>query len=426
VVDLGPYRPSILTDDIDATSDRIPVEDIDEYDETGEVQIDNERVHYFGKSGETLMTGVSFRGWAGTVAVGHASGAAVVPLRGVDAEPGGTPQTGWLVRQIRAKRRKNKVNLSHGAILTSNVGNPGNPSVPDGAGRRWENHQDWRLWRTIVNTSPDPSVEKHDLLLPSPDGSARQVRHVCYRIDQMHRRGGQPSRAKINELIVPQWQPAGGVEGAWRGHGATVAGDVLGHILTMHAGVPVPKVVASAGTAPVGRLAVAPATVATVVGNIAEGARLRIRTDPWARVYVEPLPSDPAYTYPEVDWVWNEGNVYGEPELEWANARPVAQVRVIAREPDSFRTYTVRYPDVPGAEGEIVELRDVLVRDGNQAREVARLEYRARNTRRRLRSPPAPAPGSTAGSATPPISRTWISAAGRSGSISWWNHSGRA
>jgi len=375
-LDLGAFVAPKLTADITATSNRIPVDDIDQYTERGLGTVDIEKIRWVGKDNDSLI--IANRGYAGTNAAAHAAGTPFVPDGYDGANQGiGTRQTGHNVDQIEIRRKPNTPLILAGAVLTSNQVAPGDPSV---GGAKWESHPDWALVQRFTDRQGNPDVIT--MSLTDILGGPREVRHVCLVIDRMARLNGLPQRAKVNEIVVKEWRAAGDVSGGWAGHAVTHLSAALGHILTRHAGMPLSKITVVGHTPEIGDLTVAPAMAGQVLAALSANDGIRVRLDRANAAIIEPTPVNPAYTATAPYWVWTGDTIAGSLAGDWDTPRRVAQARVAAKDANSLRTFSAAYPRQPGALGEIREVRDARLVTANDAFGRAVREFRAGNTRR--------------------------------------------
>lgn len=375
-IDLGAFVAPLLTGDISDTSDRLPVDDIDQYTAQGYCTIGTERVWWSGKDGDSLV--VHQRGFGGTTATDHSAGDAVVP----DGYNGsfqaiGTRQTGHNVDQIEIRRKPGTPLILAGAVLTSNLVAPGDPST---GGATWERHPDWTLVQRFTDRQGNPDVITMNLI--DILGGPREVRHVCLVIDRMARVNGIAQRAKANEVVVREWRAAGDVAGGWTGHAVADLGGALAHVLTQHAGVPASKVRVAGRMPPIGDLTVAPSMVSQALSSLGGNDGVRVRLDRANGAIIEPTPVNPAYTATVPYWTWTSDLTVGPLAGGWQPPRRVAQARVASKDAASLRSYSTAYPKTAGQLGEIRELRDVRVLTAADGFARAVREYRAGNVRR--------------------------------------------
>jgi len=361
---LGPYRPTYLALPVPAGATTVAVADAGEFPASGTASVAGDTFTYTGVSGDTL-TGVS-----GILA--HSAGDAVTPVYG------GVPQGGWFLGTVELRRKPGTPVIQAGAVLYSPATAPTNPAVPDGLGARWERQADWDLvarWDYGAATTIPAMVWTPPLV---------QCRHVAVVIDRMARAAGLPQRAKLNELLVTQYQPGGGRDGNWAGTGALTVGDVVAHLLVTYGPVPAAKVDLDAGGfPPVGDLPIAPATLARTIDALGEGGLVSVWLDNLNRAAVEATPASPRFYRPAIALTLTADLCLAPVGGDWAVAHTVAQVRVTARDVASLRTYVVRYPTRAAALGEVVDIGPVFVRSAQEARDVADAGYRARAARRR-------------------------------------------
>ncbi|HEY8599116.1 MAG TPA: hypothetical protein VIL85_11840 [Thermomicrobiales bacterium] len=378
-IDLGAFDAPRLTADLPASwavGQRIPVDDIDQYTEHGLGTIGVERFWWVGKDGDSLI--VRERGIGGTAAAAHAAGDAVIP-DGYDGQYQniGTRQTGHNVDLIEIRRKPNTPLILAGAVLTSNLVAPGDPSE---GGKKWELHPDWTLVQRFTDRQGNPDVIT--MSLTDILGGPREVRHVCLVIDRMERLNGLPQRAKVNEIVVKEWRAAGDVSGGWAGHAVTHLSAALGHILTRHAGMPLSKIAVTGSTPQIGDLTVAPAMAGSMIESLGANDGIRARVTRTNGVVIEPTPTNPAYTATAPVWVWAAPLIAGTLQGDWDTPRRVAQARVSGPDPVSFRRHSAAYPRYPGALGEIREVRDARLPTADAAFARAVREFRAGNARR--------------------------------------------
>lgn len=375
-IDLGAFTAPLLTGFVSAAADRLPVDDIDQYTERGICTIDLEKIRWVGKDGDSLI--VTNRGYAGTTPADHDAGTAVIPDGFDGTNQGiGTRQTGHNVDQIEIRRKPGTPLILAGAVLTSNLVAPGDPSV---GGAKWERHPDWTLVQRFTDRQGNPDVITMNLI--DILGGPREVRHVCLVIDRMARVNGIAQRAKANEVIVREWRAAGDVSGGWTGHAVADLGGALAHVLTQHAGVPASKVRVAGRMPPIGDLTVAPSMVSQALSSLGGNDGVRVRLDRANGAIIEPTPVNPAYTATVPYWTWTSDLTVGALSGGWQPPRRVAQVRTNGKAADSLRSFSQAYPKVPGQLGEIKDLRDLRVLTAADAFARAVREYRAGNVRR--------------------------------------------
>jgi hypothetical protein len=379
-VDLGAFAAPTLVADLPAAyspGQVIRIDDSDRYTERGLGTCQAERIRWVGKDADGNLV-VANRGWGGTTPALHPAGEAFIPDAFDGANQGlGLPQTGHNVDQIEIRRKPNTPLILAGAVLVSNLVAPSDPSE---GGAKWERHPDWTLVQRFAGRAGNPDVITMNLI--DILGGPREVRHVCLVIDEMARVNGVAQRAKVNEIIVREWQAAGSGAGGWTGHGVADLGGALAHLLTQHAGVPAAKVAVAGRTPPIGDLTLAPSMVGQALSSLAGNDGLRVRLDRANAAAIEPTPANPAYTATIPYWIWTADLVAGNLAGGWEMPRRVAQVRVAGRDAASFRSFSNAYPQLPGSLGAIVELRDLRVLTPGDVWARAVREFRAGNVRR--------------------------------------------
>lgn len=377
-LDLGAYKPTWLTYGVSATDTTLTVDDADEFPDPSQspwlyecLRIGTERMLYFTKDGNRL--GGLARGWGGTVAATHAAGDSVTPDLPFRSGDVGSAQTGWLVDLIELRRKPGTPVIADGAILTSNLLTPTDPST---SAARWERNADWQLWSRFAGNTSDV------LSVPPPEGY-RQIRHICVVIDRMARSAdGAPQRAKLNEVVARKYVPGAG--SGYSGHGAGTLSAVLAHLLTQHGQVPASKVTIAGSPLPIGDLPLTPTTVAQAITSLEGSGLLKVWLDPANVVWITPDPASPAFDGTQVTWTWDESNSVGELVATWSAAHAVSQAKVTAREVATLRTYSAAYPPRPATLGTVLEVNGIVVRNAGEARAVAEARYRAGNARREL------------------------------------------
>lgn len=359
---LPTYVAPRLTAPVSIGGTRLPVDDSEEFPPSGNVYVGNSPGPYgvaafTGKDGDSLILAVPLLNAYG---VGTQ----------LWAEYGGARRTTWLVDGVRVRRKPGTPQIADGKVITTSLPSPGSPS-PD-----YERGTDWDLYGAFADVSDEAA-------LAAPEGP-RPVAGLTAIIARMAQPYGVVERGKVNEIVAYQHKP-GNAAGGWVGHAVTHLSAVLGHLLTQHGSVPLSKVSVVGSTPQIGDLPVTPTTLAQAVDQLCRSGRLTVTADPYGAVTIAPDPASPAYTAATVVYTFTEANVLGTVEAGWTRAHAVAQVRYTAREAASMRVYTGRYPSRPAQLGQIVELRDLLVRSGREAVDSGEAEYRSGNARRSYR-----------------------------------------
>lgn len=363
-LDLKPFVAAKLTQPMDSVQTFFVVDDPDRVVPGQEVVIGSERLWVSTRTGDSFACA---RAQGGTTPAAHAVDDAVTP------RIAGATQTGPQWDAVTLRRKPGTPAIRSGVIIASNLASPGDPSA---GGAKWERHPDWFLITRFENPAQASSL---NLRVP---GGMVQARHVCVGDVLMHRRNGVAQRWKLNEIGVPERLPGGITAGGYSGHSMTNEAETAAHILIEHGDVPAAKLTVNVSPAPMGDLPIAAATVRGILDNLSNSAGLVIWLDGLNNVIIGPDPANPQYDAREAYATLTPSLLLAAPSGQWAVPRPVAQVKVTARETASLRTYVATYPDVPGTLGEIVEIKGVNVNSWGDARDRAEREFRARNVRR--------------------------------------------
>jgi len=384
-LDLGAYAAPKTTMPIGAADLVIGVDNIDAYTAQGFATIDGgERVWWIAKTADALVINTGGRGMFGTTAAIHAAGAAVVPDGwGGNLQNNGTKQTGWNIDTIEIRRKPGTPQILQGAVITSNLLGPSDPST---SGGKWENNPDWRLVQRFTSRQGNPDV----ITMALPEG-IREARHVALVIDQMARFNGQPQRAKVNEIVVREATIGGSQAGLWQGLAVSDIGGAVGVLLHTYAGMPPNKISLATGpdgytpitTALIGDTPIAPTTAAQAIQTIAASGQLTVRLDETNSATIAALPENPEYAALTPDWTLTKDTMLGDVTVTWVSAHAVAQVKVTAKEPSSLRTYAASYPGRPAWLGAVIDLKGVIVRTSGDVYRVAEAAYRKGNARRK-------------------------------------------
>lgn len=370
---LPAYQPPKLIAPLLAGTNRMAVDDPDQFGGPGSiVYVGAEPGPYtalsvHGRDGDTILLSLNV---ATTIPVG-------TPIW---LQWAGDRQVGHLVGGIEVRRKEGKTRIADGKVLTSILDNPTSPA-PD-----FERGTDWSLYATFSDAWGWRAT-----LTPYPNGP-RQVAHVAPVVARMERRDGAAERAKLTELIVREYKRGAAAGGGWRSHAVSEIGSIIAHYLTQHAVVPESKVTLAVPSPSTGDLRVTPATLATVVAQFERAAALAVWADPYNQITIGPDPGSPAYTATSAAFTFDHTNTIGEVVAGWAAAHDIAQVRVTARDAETFRTYDVAYPPRPARLGRIVELRDVVVRSEREALALAEARFRQGYARRTYQLTTGPAP----------------------------------
>lgn len=363
-LDLQPYRATSLSADIASGATSFSVDDPERLAVGQTVVIGSE--HFL----LTALDDASYTvvgGQDGTTPAAHAAGDAITPRLG------GATQTGPQWDGVEIRRKPGTPAIRSGVLIASNLASPGDPSS---GGSKWERHPDWFPIARFDNPS------KADVISLRPPGGAVQARHVAVGDVLMHRWNGVAQRLKINEIVVREFLPGASQQAGWAGHGASNVAAVAAHLLTQHGGVPAAKVSVTASPAPMGPLPITGAPLAQLLDNLEGDGELQVWLDPHNAVVIAPDPSSPDYDAREAYVTLDNGMSIGGIGVTWGVRQPVAQIRMTAREVAALRTYRIQYPDIPGALGQIVEVKDAIVRSWGEGRDRTQRIWRARNTRR--------------------------------------------
>lgn len=362
-LDLHAYSAPKLTLPMDSTQLTLQVDDGDRLTPGLEAVIGSERVLIGVRNDNTFAIA---RHQGGTTAAAHNAGDAVTPRLS------GATQTGPQWDAVEIRRKPGTPAILAGAVISSNLATPGDPSA---GGSKWELHADWDLVARFDNAAGADVIG-----VRAPEGG-RQARHVAVVIDRMARRGGVPQRAKLNEVVVREWVPGGNAGGGWAGHASANLAEVAAHLLTQHGGVPAAKVALAVAPAPMGDLPVAGAPLSRALANLESDGNLRVWLDPYNAATVSPDPSNPQYDAREPYLTLDGAVLLGDVAGSWGVRGAVSQVKGTFTETASLRTYVISYPDVPGALGQVVEVKGT-VRSWAEGRDRVEREFRSRNARR--------------------------------------------
>jgi hypothetical protein len=362
-LDLGAYEGTTLALPMTAGQSTLTVEDGDALALGMVVVVGSERLLLGARDENTFAVS---RGQEGTTAAAHSAGDGVTPRLG------GANQTGPRWDSLEVRRREGRPAIRSGAILTSNLASPGDPSV---GAAKWERHPDWTLLTRFDNSAGSP------VLSFRPPEGARQARHVCVGDVLMHRWQGVAQRLKVNEVVVREYVPGASAAAGWAGHGATDQAQAAAHALTQHGGLPAAKVSVEASPAPMGDLPVAASPLARILANLEDEGGLAVWLDPQNVARVAPAPGNPQWDQREPYVTLDAATVLGDLAGAWGVRSPVSQVRGTFTETAALRTHRIAYPDVPGVLGRVVDIRGT-VRSWAEGRDRCQREYRLLNARR--------------------------------------------
>ncbi len=374
--DLGEYQPPTLDNDLTSGALVAAVSDHRHYDATGVVAIDDELIAYNAvEEGRLHLTtrgynpaGAPFTTGPGAPAA-HDAGAAVYPWRN------GAIQTGHLVSGAEIRRRMGRARILGGKVLYSNSDDPPSPD-PD-----YERTTGgyWSVFGVWTNQAAEVAA------LPAPGGyvEARWLSYVVWHMDHYQ---GDPQRGKVNEVLAYQYLPSGGAAGNYATREVATLADMVGHLLVAWGGLPAAKYLPSSAAAlvPIGTTPFSGGSLRDALDAALALGGLALYADSLGYVRLVPTPSSAYFVAPAPSATWALADVRADLSGRWQPANAVAQVRLVAREVAALRVHAIRYPDVMGRIGKILEIKDLTVSGIEMARAHARAAYRQGNARRGL------------------------------------------
>lgn len=376
---LAAYAPPALVADLAADGLVALVESVEAYPESTVapgiwiVQVQDELIRY--TSTEEGLLVLHTRGWnpsgppftsgPGAPAF-HPEGTPVYPWRS------GARQIGHLVADVEIRRLAGTARILDAVLLASNEVNPASPA-PDfelTAGGVWQ------VFGRIQNMQGEVAT------VTAPNGLYVEARWLCLRVNRMEYRSGDAQRGKVNEIVARAHYPGATSAAGYRSRLVGTVADLVGYLLVQHGGVAAARYLPGTAAVPIEALPLARGTLGAALDAATRLGGLATYADGHGRARLVPTPASPFFTPGAPTRTWTVADLREEVGVRWRSRASVAQVQLVAREVGGLRTHVLRFPQVAGRRGGILEAKDVTVANIEQARAHTRALYYQGNAQR--------------------------------------------